>query len=199
MPLYNSPIPNIYLWKNSEDYSTVIQLAERYNIDKYYQTYKSKTRQREYITQRILLKEIVGKKAKLIKHESGKPAILNHPYSVSFTHNDSFTGMLLSKQQCGIDIQTPTQRIVAIKHKFINEKDFCNTTNNYQILSLIWSCKEAVFKKYGEYPIFIKENISIVKQIDKTTFQAEVRINEDIHTTEVKTTILEGNYLSYTL
>ncbi len=198
MPLYNSNLPGIYLWKNTEDYTTLIQLTKQYNIDKQYLSFKSKARQREYITQRILLKEIVGKDTKIIKHKSGKPAIVNSPLFVSFTHNERFTGMFLSEKSCGIDIQTPTQRIVGIKHKFINEKDFCKDTEDYQTLSLIWSCKEAVFKKYGEHPLFIKEHISIVKQVDNSTFQAEVNIGKKQLTTIVKTSILEGNYLTYT-
>ena len=198
MPLYNSNLLGIYLWKNTEDYATLIQLAKQYNIDKLYLSFKSKARQREYITQRILLKETVGKDAEIIKHKSGKPAISNSPLHISFTHNESITGMFLSEKNCGIDIQLPTKRILGIKHKFINEKDFCKTTNDYQTLSLIWSCKEAVFKKYGEHPIFIKEHISIVKQVDNSTFQAEVNIGKKQLTTIVKTSILEGNYLTYT-
>jgi phosphopantetheinyl transferase len=71
-----------------------------------------------------------------------------------------------SSNRVGIDIEIPVDKIRKIMYKFLSpaEMDIFNTQETLNDLSLIttlWSCKEAVFKWYGDGGVDFKKDIRL--------------------------------------
>ena len=198
MPLIKNKIPNIYIWRNTETSQELLaMLSNKINHQEKIANFKSDERIKQYLTNRILIQTIIGD-FPIKKGLNNKPYIENNSIEISFSHNKEFTILMTSEVSCGVDIQTPTEKAVRVKSKFINEKDFCSESNDLEILSKIWSCKEAAFKKFGNHQIFLKSNISVLKQFPLNTFEVLVEFENEQHTILLKQEKIERNYLFFT-
>lgn len=104
--------------------------------------------------------------------DTRKPFLPNEAYHFSISHCGGFAAALVSsRHRVGIDIEQPTPKVERIRHKFLHPDELLWATesikamgkanNNSEegwgdeqqrLLTLLWSCKEAVFKwwSYGE-------------------------------------------------
>ena len=73
--------------------------------------------------------------------------------------------MIISEtQRVGIDIELINKKVALIQHKFLTEPEISLIEkNNLQQLTLMWNCKEAVFKWYGNSGVDFKKNIMLKK------------------------------------
>ncbi|MEO6220054.1 MAG: 4'-phosphopantetheinyl transferase superfamily protein [Ginsengibacter sp.] len=92
-----------------------------------------------------------------------KPFLPNEKYHFSISHCGDYVAVLVSRDmRVGIDIELVTPKIQLIKHKFLSEEEQkLLPDNNLQLLTLLWSCKEAVFKWYGIGGVNFKSHIII--------------------------------------
>ncbi len=104
--------------------------------------------------------------------DTRKPYLPYEQYHFSISHCGSYAAAIVSKnERVGIDIEIPTEKIEKISHKFLNDAERKmipvsglqlivngNEIDNYksptaehkiQLLTLIWSAKETVFKWWG--------------------------------------------------
>lgn len=87
---------------------------------------------------------------------SGKPFFPASETDLSLSHSENITACQVSGSlRCGIDIQHFREKIIRVKEKFLNRRElsFINLTPLHEqtpILTVMWSCKEALFKMYGE-------------------------------------------------
>jgi len=100
--------------------------------------------------------------------DTRKPFLPNEEYHFSISHCGDYAAVIVSKDhRVGIDIELVTAKVERVKHKFLNEKEIelvngqSDVGNEMQILTLLWSCKEAVFKWYGSGGIDFKEDIHL--------------------------------------
>ncbi|MDQ6845750.1 MAG: 4'-phosphopantetheinyl transferase superfamily protein, partial [Bacteroidota bacterium] len=86
-------------------------------------------------------------------------------YHFSISHCGDYAAVIVSKEmRVGIDIELIRQKIELIKHKFLNDTEILLLkANDLQQLTLLWNCKEAVFKWYGKGGLDFKKNIVIEK------------------------------------
>src|SRR6187549_158058 len=95
--------------------------------------------------------------------DTRKPYLPNEEYHFSISHCGDYAAVIVSKDhRVGIDIELVTEKVERIKHKFLSAEELNNiqhTTHNTQYLTLLWSCKEAVFKWYGNGGVDFKDNI----------------------------------------
>lgn len=199
MPI-NQPLQkNIYCWKNTESVDELISiLVPNSNQLEKINRYKSIERQKQYLTTRLLLQKAVGN-YQLERGENNKPFLKDLDLEISFTHNKEYTLLMTSKITCGIDIQAPSKTTVRIREKFINENDFCYKSTDYINLSEVWSCKESAFKKFGNHPIYLKENITVRSKSEDNIFDVLVHFEQEEHQVFLKLEKLENNYVLYTL
>jgi phosphopantetheinyl transferase len=105
--------------------------------------------------------------------DTKKPFLLNEEYHFSISHCRDYAAVIINKDhRVGIDIELVTQKIEKIKHKFLNEHELIgnwqlaidnNATYQYaNLLTLLWSCKEAVFKWYGYGGVDFKKHIHLI-------------------------------------
>lgn len=100
-----------------------------------------------------------------------KPYLPNDEYHFSISHCGDFAAVIVSKnKRVGIDIEQVTPKVAKIRHKFLGEEELKlvpDATPGHggetylRLLTLLWSCKEAVFKWDGRGGIDFKKNIQI--------------------------------------
>jgi phosphopantetheinyl transferase len=88
--------------------------------------------------------------------DTRKPFLENEIFHFSISHCGDYAAVIVSEKcRVGVDIEIPTQKVERIKHKFLHreELEFLKHKGMESIvpLTLMWSCKEAVFKwwSYG--------------------------------------------------
>lgn len=112
--------------------------------------------------------------------DTRKPFLPNEAYHFSISHCGDYAAVIVSKiKRVGIDVELVSPVVEKIKHKFLNIEELENIqysiinnqysskspeliTDNSKLLTLLWSCKEAVFKWYGNGGVDFKEHIHIL-------------------------------------
>lgn len=110
--------------------------------------------------------------------DTRKPYLANERYHFSISHCGNYAAAIVSaKYRVGIDIEIPSVKVERIAHKFIHEKEvaFLNKwqddpdspTINHQVLTILWSAKESIFKWYSFGGVDFKEHIQLNGFIEK--------------------------------
>jgi 4'-phosphopantetheinyl transferase len=112
----------------------------------------SEKRKLEYLGVRIALKELIGKKVIIEYDSNGKPFLLDKSYQISISHCKNWIAVMIHPTSLvGVDVEIPTDKILKLQKRFLNEteqKDLANGENINQLM-LAWSAKEALYKIIG--------------------------------------------------
>ena len=117
--------------------------------------------------------------------DTRKPFLPNEQFHFSISHCGNFAAAIVStNQRVGIDVELLTPRVDKIKHKFLHPEelkdwkiDELSDQKRIEILTLLWSCKEAMFKWWGRGDVDFSEVMRIdasditEKGILKASFQ----------------------------
>lgn len=88
--------------------------------------------------------------------DTRKPFLANEKYHFSISHCGDYAAAIVSSHyRVGIDVEIPAQKVLAIREKFLSvpEQNLLLSHEGSALIqqaTLLWSCKEAVFKWYGE-------------------------------------------------
>lgn len=115
--------------------------------------------------------------------DTRKPYLHDDVYHFSISHCSDYAAAIVSPQlRVGVDIEVVTEKAVRIRHKFASAEEWTLVQNalavaqfdfddgikadkafdpDALIATLIWSCKEAVFKWYGAGEIDFIKHIDI--------------------------------------
>ncbi len=87
----------------------------------------------------------------------------NAAFHFSISHCRDFAAAIISENALvGIDVEIIQPKIEFIKHKFLSDQEQKLLPEvTPQFLTLLWSCKEAVYKWYGRGEVSFKRNIII--------------------------------------
>jgi phosphopantetheinyl transferase len=98
--------------------------------------------------------------------DSNKPLLSNKEFHFSISHCGDFAAAIISENTVvGIDVELVQPKIEFIKHKFLSSREQkLLPALNAQLLTLLWSCKEAVYKWYGRGGVDFKSHI-VIKNI----------------------------------
>jgi len=98
--------------------------------------------------------------------ESNKPLLSNEAFHFSISHCGDFAAAIISENiSAGIDVELIKPKIELIKNKFLSEREQKLLPNvNAQLLTLLWSSKEAVYKWHGRGGVDFKSHI-VIKNI----------------------------------
>jgi len=96
--------------------------------------------------------------------DTRKPYLENEVYHFSISHCGDYASVVVSKtKRVGVDIEMATDKVERIKHKFLSEEEQATINSQpstlLESLTLLWSCKEAVFKWYGLGEVDFKGHI----------------------------------------
>ena len=108
---------------------------------------------------------------KITYNNNGKPS-LNSKYNISISHSHEIAAIAISNNsKIGLDIQLKEVKIFNIQHKFLNKSEKLNIGDNpsIDILTMIWTSKESIYKAVGLKGTSFSNNIKIYKLIEKDT------------------------------
>lgn len=100
--------------------------------------------------------------------DTRKPFLQDEQYHFSISHCGDYAAAIVSAtDRVGIDIEIITPRVDKIKHKFLHP-DELNFVKSYPLekqiclLTLLWSCKEAMFKWWGRGDVDFSEVMRVL-------------------------------------
>jgi 4'-phosphopantetheinyl transferase len=116
----------------------------------------------------LLLSELLNTTSFELQYtETNKPFLKDSFGNISISHShDKLAIILNQKENTGVDIELIREKIVTIKHKFLNESEAEVAKNNIEILTYIWAAKETLYKIYGLKGLNFKLNLSIELLVD---------------------------------
>lgn len=169
MPLYKTLTPNsqttVKIWKITETYDALIQpLTLRDESLQRVLGMKSELHQRGFLSVRHLLAEFGYTDADLYYDAYGKPHLKDGKY-ISITHSFTFSGVIISDQRVGIDIEKQREKIQVIAHKFIGyEQDYLKPESEDYInkLTIIWCIKESLYKLFSTPGMQFKNHFLVI-------------------------------------
>ena len=188
MPLYKTltirPSIKVYIWKVTESES---ELSNGIALTAHCQTrmggMKSELHRRAFLSIRHLMAEAGYVDADLYYDEVGKPH-LKDGKKISITHSNNFTGIIVGEtEEVGIDIEKQRDKILRIAHKFTPIEEYrsiANTDALIRKLTIVWGCKESLYKIYAEPGLSLIHHI-IVKDFafDESATTAEILYHGD--------------------
>lgn len=127
-------------------------------------SFQSEDRRIEFLSVRVLLKNLIGACGPIIYSDKRKPYLHQSEYRISISHSRSLTSIMLSKShKIGIDLEYMSHKISRIQHKFINEEEYITSESEKQAYHLYihWCAKEALYKICDKQDINFKRNLTI--------------------------------------
>ncbi len=101
------------------------------------------------------------------KNEFGKPMLRTQHIGISHSHEQLIVG--INHENFGVDIQRVDEKIHRLASKFTNISER-NFADNEEMLTLIWSAKESVFKFFGHAVDFSQEMTVSPFQLSDSSF-----------------------------
>lgn len=162
MPLIDTVIEEdhqILVWKMSESLEELLKISNNINVTKF----NSIRRKKEYLTSRILLAKILPN-IKISYNKYGAPEIQNNNF-ISISHSKEILAIIISTRQVGLDIEKISKKLVKLSSKFTCEKKHMPFSK--EKATLIWCCKEAIYKWHQKGKINYITDIKVEKFIEK--------------------------------
>lgn len=127
----------------------------------------------------------------IIIADTRKPYLPNEQYHFSISHCGNYAAAIASKNlRVGVDVELPTERLYNISEKFLSREelqhfnilDTLRTPQQIQLLTTLWSAKEAIFKWWSYGSVDFSENINLehFSFADEGTFEGRF-IKADAH------------------
>lgn len=151
----------IIVWKITEDEAELIDLINNAFHLEAIQSRKSERSRKQYLATRIILEQ-EGWDTELIKDENGKPQLPEGYISIS--HDSDYVAVMTANYECGTDLQSVTEKVFRVKHKFFDEEDVMPDQNELIGLTIAWSVKEALYKINGDPNVYFKEHMRIISR-----------------------------------
>ena len=100
--------------------------------------------------------------------DTRKPFLANDAYHFSISHCGDFAAAIVSNnKRVGVDVEIYSEKIERVKEKFITRaeehllKGFAPDNHYNEYFTLLWSCKESIFKWYGNGQIDFRKHMQL--------------------------------------
>ena len=119
--------------------------------------FKSEKRKKEIFSRNLLLNKMIPE-AKISYNNFGAPQI-NTSDNISISHSKNLVAIRFRKLKIGIDIQTISEKAISLSPRFVCESNLNNLS--IEKPTLLWSCKEAIYKWHQKGSVNFKSDIYI--------------------------------------
>jgi 4'-phosphopantetheinyl transferase EntD len=169
MPLYKSISVNsqttVKIWKIEESYDALfLPLDLKTESLTRVLGMKSQLHQRGFLSVRHLLREFGYTDQDLYYDANGKPHLKDGKH-ISITHSFTFSGVIISDAEVGIDIEKQRDKIGIIAKKFV-DYEFQYLDNFHQDyirkLTVIWGIKESLYKLFATPGMLFREHFLVI-------------------------------------
>ena len=149
------------LEEDSESLLSRLSFKERYLpvIEK-----MSENRKREWLTIRVLLKELLGEDKEILYNSIGKPYLSDNSFHISISHTKGYAALIINKEnEVAIDIEKISSRVENVRKRFVNEAEEKAISQSNELLHLLlhWSAKESIYKWLGVENVDFKADLHI--------------------------------------
>ncbi len=142
----------IAIWDLNESLTELLKLGARFDSS----NFKTEKRKKDFLVSRLLLNELEPNQ-QISYNSNGAPEISNGNH-ISISHSKNLVVIIISDKKVGLDIEQISEKALRLAAKFISAKNQSNLTK--EKATLIWCCKEAIFKWHQKGGIdFIKDII----------------------------------------
>jgi phosphopantetheinyl transferase len=128
--------------------------------------YRAEGRKSEWLSVRVLLKELTGSEMTISYRNSGAPYLPDSSFHISISHTKGFAALLLSSvKPVAIDIEYISERIHRIKSRFLSYAELKLLGNNPYTNELLicWRANETVFKMLEQKTADLQKDIHIIE------------------------------------
>ena len=140
----------IAIWEIKESLEELLQLGHTISVP----DFNTEKRNKEWLASRLLLKKINPNTA-ISYNKFGAPELNNGSY-ISISHSKALVAIIISQQEVGMDIEEISDKALRVSLKFISKNNLTGLTA--EKATLIWCCKEAIYKWHQKGKIdFIKD------------------------------------------
>ena len=159
----------IAIWEITETLEELLQLSNTISTA----DFNTERRKKEWIASRLLLNEI-NPNYSISYNAFGAPELSNGRF-ISISHSKGLVAIIISQQQVGIDIEEISEKAIRVSSKFVSINNLKALTT--ERATLIWCCKEAVFKWYQKGNIDFIADIKLhpFENMEKGEIRAEFR------------------------
>ena len=137
------------VWSKQETTDQLLPMIELCDSDKaVYEQIGNDHRRTEWLTTRIVLKELLKRNVTIGHNANGKPYLIDDERFVSISHSKNMVAVMVAQRNIGLDIEQISPRTIKVRHKFLtgNELDWCQTETEH---TMVWTMKEAAYKLVG--------------------------------------------------
>ncbi len=207
MPLYKTITVNsttkVLIWKieeSFEEFFNETSLTER--SLKRVENMKSELHQRGFLSIRFLLASEGYTDHDLFYDENGKPHLKDGKH-ISITHSFTFSAIIISDIEVGIDVEKKREKILKIAHKFTEIDEYQKLNHKDVIirkLTIVWCAKESLYKSFNRVGLTFLNHISVEDfsmYYNETT--AEVNFEDKTETYKIWFLEFEGFTCAYAL
>ena len=169
MPLFKTLIPNsqtiVKIWQITESYDQLISEIKlkpesRLRVEKM----KSGIHQCGFLSVRHLLAEFGYTDFDLSYDTFGKPYLKDGKH-ISITHSFNYSGIIVSDEKVGIDIEKQRPIISNIAKKFVDyEFQYLkpDTKEYTSMLTVVWCAKESLYKLFATPGLSFKQHVLVI-------------------------------------
>ena len=143
----------IAVWNTNESLNELIKLAE--DLDT--QHINNDKRKKECLTIRVLLQQL-RLFTEITYNSYGAPEIKENNF-ISISHSEDLTAIIVSKNKVGLDIEKISEKALKLSSKFIKQNTHIPLSKDKA--TLIWCCKEAIYKWHQKGNINFSNDIVI--------------------------------------
>ena len=169
MPLYKTITPNsqttVKIWKITESYEDLFEpLDLKSNSLERVLGMKSELHQRGFLSVRHLLRDFGYTDQDLYYDENGKPHLKDGKH-ISITHSFTFSAVIISDAEVGIDIEMQREKIGRIATKFVDyEFQYLEKESDCYVrrLTVIWGIKESLYKLFATPGMLFREHFLVI-------------------------------------
>ncbi len=136
------------------------------------------------------------------KDDKGKPFLKNSTYHISLANSYPYGVAILHRHHSmGIDIEQPSDKLLRIRHKFLNSTEADMVGDHLTRLCAYWCIKECLYKLYGRKQLSLKDNINVYSVHFSENIQAEasIRIGSQKTYYRLEGTIIDGFFVVYSV
>ena len=141
----------IAIWNTCESLDELVQLSEKHDLSRI----KSEKRKKEFLASRLLLEKI-HPNASLVYNKYGAPTLSDGNF-VSISHSKNLVAIIVSDKKVGLDIEQISEKTLNLSSKFVEKDKYQKLTS--EKATLIWCCKEAIFKWHQKGGVDFKKDI----------------------------------------
>ncbi|WP_397364429.1 4'-phosphopantetheinyl transferase family protein [Olleya sp. R77988] len=169
MPLYKTITVNsqttVKIWKIEESYDYLLS-----DLDLKPESLtrvlgmKSELHQRGFLSVRHLLRDFGYTDQDLYYDTNGKPHLKNGKH-ISITHSFTFSAVIVSDKEVGIDVEKQRDKIGVIAKKFVEyEFEYLDKKAPDYInkLTVIWGIKESLYKLFATPGMLFREHFLVI-------------------------------------